>query len=190
MNPETTWPSAPGAESIHPPLSTRELQAFAGEALSVGAARRPDYYVPRWVAMLSSGSERGGFNWAAALCGANWCFWRKLYGLAFAVLVAEFVTSLLIAMIVSQATGAQPEPGTLGAASWAALVPVRGLLGMHANGLYLGRAIQTIAAARRLGADERAQGEFIAASGGTSWVVLGVALGLQLLVMLMPMASA
>ena len=51
-------------------------------------------------------------------------------------------------------------------------------------------AIQTIAAARRLGADERTQGEFIAASGGTSWAVLGVALGVQLLVMLMPMASA
>ena len=126
---------------------------------------------------------------SAALCGANWCFWRKLYGLAFAVLVAEFVTSLLIAMIIAQAAGMEPEPGTLGTASWLALLPVRGLLGMHANGLYLGRAIQTVAAARRHHADEATQQGFIAASGGTSWLVLGIALGLQLLVMWLPLAA-
>ena len=49
---------------------------------------------------------------AAALCGANWCFWRKLYGLAFAVLVAEFVTSMLIAMIVAAASFAPSKPAS------------------------------------------------------------------------------
>ena len=179
---DTSWPSAPGGESLRPPLSTQDLRSFAGEPARVGLLRpAAEYYVPRWSAALSHGAPHAGFNWAAAFFGSNWCFWRKLYGLGLVILAAELVTSVLLALILVEATGTTPEPGALGATGWAALLPVRALLGRYANTLYLSRAIESVAAAREEHATPEEQQALIANLGGTSWLVLGIALGLQLL---------
>lgn len=128
---------------------------------------------------LKSGESHAGFNWAAALFGSNWCFWRKLYGLAFTILVAELVTTLLLAAIVVEASSETPDLATVSTAGWIALLPVRLLLGRYANTLYLSRAIQAVAEARSEIADSARQQEYMAERGGTSWLVLGIALAVQ-----------
>ena len=188
MNLDTNWPSAPGGESIHPPLSLLDLRSFAGDKAYAGPLRNSvDYYVPRWAEALSNDASHAGFNWAAALFGSNWCFWRKLYGLALTILAAEMVTTLLLALIVVQGLGLEPELGTLNAVGWAALIPIRALLGYHANTLYLSKAIRTVAAARGQHADATLQRQLVAERGGTSWLVLGIVLAVQLAVMSAPL---
>jgi len=190
MNSDTTWPAAPGGESISPPLSMQDLRSFAGEPAYAGPLRGAvDYYVPRWVEALSNGDSLADFNWAAALFGSNWCFWRKLYGLAFTILIAELVTSLLLALILLQGLEIEPEPGALNLIGWAALIPVRGMLGRHANTLYLSKAIQAVADARLQHADANQQQQLVVARGGTSWLVLGIVLAAQLALMSVPLAS-
>jgi hypothetical protein len=188
MVPDGSWPAAPGGESISPPLSTQDLRSFAGNAAYAGPLRGSvDYYVPRWVETLSNNTTHAGFNWAAALFGSYWCFWRRLYALAFTILVAEFITSLLLALIVVQGLKLEPDLGTVNAVGWVALIPVRGLLGWYANTLYLSRAIQTVAVARLQHATTAQQLEFVAGRGGTSRLVLGIALAVQLAVMSAPL---
>jgi hypothetical protein len=187
MNTDENWPAAPGAESIRPPLSTQDLRWFAGDSAYAGPRRGSvDYYVPRWVEALASQAPHAGFNWAAALFGSNWCFWRKLYGLALMILVAELLTSVLLVLIFVQGSALDPELATVNAVSWAALVPVRALLGRYANTLYLSKAIQTVGLARLAHHDALEQRQAIAQRGGTSWLVLGVALAVQLVMMSAP----
>lgn len=181
MSSEQTWPGAPGAESISPPLSTQDLRAFAGNAAYAGPFRQMvDYYVPLWVAALSTGAPTAGINWAAALFGANWCFWRKLYGLAVVILVAELVTSLLLTMIFVRGFGLEPDLATVNSIALLALLPVRALLARYANTLYLSKAIQSVAQARLQHATLEEQHALLLERGGTSWPVLVIALLVQL----------
>ena len=188
MIPDSSWPAAPGGEAISPPLSTQDLRSFAGNSAYAGPLRGSvDYYVPRWVDTLSNGTTHAGFNWAAALFGSYWCFWRRLYGLAFTILVAEFITSLLLALIFVQGMELEPDLGRVNAVGLVALIPVRALLGRYANTLYLSRAIQTVAAARLQCAAADQQLRFVAERGGTSWLLLGIALAVQFAVMSAPL---
>ena len=181
MTQETTWPSAPGAETLSPPLSSGDLRAFAGSQATISPLMKPvDYYVPRWSAVLSEQSRNGGFNWAAAFFGMAWCCWRKLYGLAVVILLAELVSTLLVVTIFTQGFGEDPTPETIGLQAWIATLPVRFLLGAHANNLYLGQAIRAVSEARRTHATTEAQHGFLAARGGTSWLALGVLFGIRL----------
>ena len=134
MSSEVTWPQAPGGETLSPPLSVEDLRAFAGSQATVSPMMKPvDYYVPRWTSVLSEQSERGGFNWAAAFFGAYWCFWRKLYALAFVILLADLVSTLLVTFILLQGFDWQPTQETIGLQGWIAALPVRFLLGAHAK---------------------------------------------------------
>lgn len=188
MIPDASWPAAPGGESISPPLSTQDLRIFAGDTAYAGPLRgNVDYYVPRWAEALSNSTTHAGFNWAAALFGSYWCFWRRLYALGFTILVAEFITSLLLALIFVQGLELEPDLGTVNAVGWVALIPVRGLLGYYANTLYLSRAIQTVAAARQEHAAAENQLQFVAERGGTSWLVLAIAMAVQIAVMSAPL---
>lgn len=181
MNSDLTWPQAPGGESLSPPLSLDDLRAFAGTQATVSPLMKPvDYYVPRWVAVLSEQSVRGGFNWAAAFFGAYWCFWRKLYTLAFVILIAELLSTLLIGFIFLQGFDWQPTRETIGLQGWIAALPVRFLLGAHANTLYLARAIEAVGEARKTHADPDTQHDYLALRGGTSWLALGILIGLHL----------
>lgn len=181
MTEETSWPSAPGAETLSPPLSSADLHAFAGAEATISPLMRSvDYYVPRWSAMLSQQSRNGGFNWAAAFFGMAWCCWRKLYALAAVILLAELVSTLLVVSIFTQGFGGEPSPETIGLQAWIATLPVRFLLGAHANSLYLGQAIRAVNEARQTHASAEAQHSYLATRGRTSWLALGVLFGIRI----------
>jgi len=177
-------PWSPPQSPVGAVPSRDELLAFADERAELRFdGTRQDYYVSRWLKVLSSEANGAGFNRAAALLGTVWCFWRKLYALGAIVLIAEILlpvigTLLLIAVLGIQDSGQAP----LRASYWLCFVLIRLTLGARANRLYLHRALLTIRSVQHATADPEIRIQKLRSRGGMTGTGLAVALLLSFLV--------
>ena len=152
-------------------MSKEELfEAAVGEA-------KADYYVPRFMAYEEAGKAGIGWNWPAFLVTFPWLLWRRMWGTAGLYFLAPLVFSILIGIIgafAGEASGAILIGGlyiVFMLAMW--IVP-----GMFGNAWYYAHCKSQI---KEVSRREKVPVEQIAAlekKGGTSWVGLGVYLGL------------
>lgn len=152
-------------------MSKEELfEAAVGEA-------KADYYVPRFMAYEEAGKAGLSWNWPAFLVTFPWLLWRRMWGTAGLYFLAPLVFSILIGIIgafAGEASGAILIGGlyiVFMLAMW--IVP-----GMFGNAWYYAHCKSQI---KEVSRREKVPAEQIAAlekKGGTSWVGLGVYLGL------------
>ncbi len=166
----TSWPSVPGVTS-QTPVTAEELNAFAvGKGYTDEA--KENYYLSHWTHILDGASRFSSFNWAAALFGLSWCFWRKLYLVGAAVLAAYLFVSFFLAHLFRAINPAQDPRAVLLVTdvAWAGLLVVQIALGVAANGLYLRRGLATINKLRETVPDRSAYLERLRKKGGTSFL--------------------
>ncbi len=170
-SPSASWPSAPGVAS-QSPVTAEELNAFAlGKGYTDQATE--NYYPPHWTQILEGASRFSSFNWAAALFGLSWCFWRKLYPAGLIVLAAYLLVSFLLSHLFLAVNPAQDPRSVLLVTdvAWAALLPVQVVLGLFANRLYFRHALATIKKVRETVPDRSAYLERLRKKGGTSFLM-------------------
>ncbi len=148
-------------KSIPKTVSPEAYQAFS----------QSDYYLKKWEPLIKGQNSFGGFNPAAAIFGAAWCFHRKLYRLGIAFFVATFV--LMQALLLASAYMTEGNSKVF-------LVLISSILLIHipigllANKIYFNKAKKVITQA----ASSRIPEEYFEAAlrdaGGTSFgAVLG-----------------
>lgn len=125
--------------------------------------------------------ERGGgweftWNWVCAFFPLLWLLYRKMYGWAAALLLAD---ALLV-------------PVTAAAPGLASLLSLALLLALPAGGnwLYYRHVTGIVARAERLPGDAEARRAFRRGAGGVSWVGPAVVLGLTVLASLWAVSGA
>jgi hypothetical protein len=161
------------------PVTAEELNAFAlGKGYTDQATE--NYYPPNWAQILDGTSRYSSFNWAAALLGLSWCFWRKLYWTGLFVLAAYLLVSFLLSHLFL-AVNKEQDPRSLLLVTdvpWAALLVVQGALGVFANRLYLRQALATINKVREEGPDRSDYLQRLRKKGGTHFLsfLIGVIL--------------
>lgn len=179
MSEESPSASRPGALGVasQNPVTAEELNVFAvGKGYTDEA--KENYYLSHWTHILDGASRFSSFNWAAALFGLSWCFWRKLYFVGIAVLAAYLLVSFFLAHLFRAINPAQDPRAVLLVTdvAWAGLLVVQIGLGMAANGLYLRRGLATINTLRETVPDRSEYLERLRKKGGTSFLafLLGV----------------
>lgn len=170
-SPSANQPGAPGVASQNP-VTAEELNAFAvGKGYTDEA--KESYYLSHWTHILDGASRFSSFNWAAALFGLSWCFWRKLYLVGIAVLAAYLLVSFFLAHLFRAINPAQDPRAVLLVTdvAWAGLLVVQIALGMAANGLYLRRGLATINTLRETVPDRSEYLARLRKKGGTSFLM-------------------
>jgi len=178
-SPSASWPTAPGVP-LREPVTAEELNAFAlGKGYTDEATE--SYYLPNWTQILQGTSRFSSFNWAAALFGLSWCFWRKLYLAGLFVLAAYLLVSFLLFHLFLAINPEQNPRSVLLVTdvAWAALLVVQVALGVAANRLYLRHAIATINKLRQTVPDRSEFLQRLRKKGGTRFFAF--LLGLMIL---------
>lgn len=126
---------------------------------------KADYYLPRWAPLISSGSGRAGWNWAAFFLGAFWFPYRKMYKATF-LLYAVSIGEFLLEQAVFVGIMGLPEPPLL--VSAVATFTIAGVCGLYANSWYLSHVRGKVEEAERQGHSGNDLLRSLAARGGTS----------------------
>lgn len=146
------------------------------------AFAQDEYYMEAWQPFLSATNGGRRFNWAAALLGMYWCFYRKMYGTGLLLLVGTVVIVLAVSVVTMILL---PDMDIEGLAfTWIAtsitFFAIRVPLGFLANRIYFRKATRVIKKARikELSLDELL--EHLRDRGGTSVIGLIVAIAINL----------
>jgi hypothetical protein len=174
------WPKALGFSDPMAPVTTAELRAYTHEAPGEPDTQTSPrgYYLRSWQPILRGRSSMAGFNWAAALFGPLWCFYRKLFRVGVGLIVAELLMSFLFGMaaILASGTADSTNQALAGVLSFLA---VRVPFGWAANPWYAFTAFKVVQNARAHCVDPHARQALLLEKGGTSHLALALALGLS-----------
>ena len=147
-------------------ISTTELKAFSGD----------DYYLEKWQGLQLGRSKFAGFNLFAAVFGAYWCFFRKMYGLGCILLLSEFLLVVIITILYAVVTGDYTfeSPSTQAAGYVGTLVITRVTLGFWANIAYFKKAVKVISKADSLNVSNDMYLNIIKSAGGINFPAMFV----------------
>ncbi len=126
--------------------------------------RNAEYYAERWRTMADGTSSRVRWNWAAAILGAFWLLYRKLY--------APFAIVMFIVVVDSLGGIALEEAGILPSAvvaTWDRLSVwvYSAVIGCWGNYWYYKKFSRTLESATEQFVDPAEQELHLAQSGGT-----------------------
>ena len=145
------------------------------------------YYLNAWESLLST--NRGGFkfNWPAALFGLSWCFYRKMYVLGVALVVAVFIVALVFGVVLGLIAPGEDHLGSVDEAflAYVAIAIVRVPFGFVANRFYFRKATQHIEKSYKAGLKGPDLLEHLQRVGGTSPVALAVAIAITIAIRLL-----
>jgi hypothetical protein len=140
-----------------------------------------EYYMKVLQPLLSATNGGRRFNWAAALFGMTWCFYRKMYGTGLLLLVGTSVIAFVFGVVSMILL---PDMDVEGQAfTWTFIgvwvLAVRVPFGFLANRIYFRKATRVIKKARikDLSLDELLG--HLRDRGGTSFIGLGVAIAIS-----------
>jgi hypothetical protein len=140
-----------------------------------------EYYMKAWLPLLSATNGGRQFNWAAALFGMIWCFYRKMYGTGLLLIVGASVIMLVVSVVVMILL---PDIDIEGKAftlttTGVVLLAIRVPLGFLANRIYFRKATRVIKKARIKDLSMNELLEYLRDRGGTSGIGLGVAIAIS-----------
>ena len=147
-------------------ISTTELKAFSGD----------DYYLEKWQGLQQGRSKFAGFNLFAAVFGAYWCFFRKMYGLGCVLLLSEFLLAVIIGISYAVVTGDHTfkSSSTQAAEYVGTLIITRVGLGFWANIAYFKKAVKVISKADSLNVSNDMYLNIIKSAGGINFPAMFV----------------
>lgn len=143
-------------------ISSAELKAFSDD----------DYYLQKWQGLQQGRSKFAGFNLYAAVFGVLWCFYRKMYVLGSALLIAEFLLAVIIGISYAVIIGDHTLdlPTTRVTAVFGAKIITRVGLGFWANIAYFKKAVKVISKADSLNVSNDVYLNTIKSSGGINFL--------------------
>lgn len=151
-------------------ISLSEFEAFTGRGS----------YPLKLKAFQSGQRNHAGFNWWAALFGAHWFAFRKLYFYALAALLIEFAFPLLIGFVCGMFLG-RLDSLSIKLGVLASFILARLLIGSIANIALTLKAVESIRKVDALNLDNDAHLRQISLLGGVSvGALLLVYLGLAI----------
>ncbi len=144
------------------------------------AFAQDEYYTKAWQPLLSATNGGVRFNWAAALLGMTWCFYRKMYATGLLLVVGAGVIMIVFGVVVKILI---PEMDIEGQAftSTAILVwwfAIRVPFGFLANRIYFRKATRVIKKARIKDLSPDELSGHLRDRGGISVIGLGVAIAI------------
>lgn len=154
---------------------------MSNEALYVAAVgeAKTDYYVPRFQAFDAKGKAGISWHWPAFLVTLPWLLWRQMWGMAGLYFVLPTIVLMLVGALAALLGPAGPfVSGLLYLATILAMWVVPGLYG---NAWYYGHCNDQIKAVTRRQKPLELQIAELEKKGGTSWIGLGLYLGLCVL---------
>ena len=151
-------------------LTKEEATAFIG--------KNTEYYLDNWKSHPDTFYK--GWNWAAAAFRVEWMAYRKMYLESVLVLVAVILLGFAVDAIFSVVRISTPD----GFSRFAVQI----LIGFIGNGLYRMKAVRILLRTDKMNALQRLS--YLEKKGGTSLIGLFVLLGLEILIVFLPIAIA
>lgn len=139
-------------------ISLAELTAFAGDSTNARL----------WEKYLSRESKLAGFNVWAAIFGAPWFFYRKLYAKGFIAFFLDTGAPIVVAAVVMLIAGV--DIGSTVYFAWVlSLIVVRVAFGYWANIALCQKALREICAVDKLNFDNEMHLQYISAAGSVNF---------------------
>ncbi len=134
--------------------------------------KKVEYYVEKWTTFADGTSSRVHWNWAAAIGGIAWLFYRKLY-LPIAIVL---LIGLVDAYITVELEDAEVFP--VAVALWDKLSywVYSAVFGSWGNYWYYQKFRKTSEAVAEISADSSERLSYLAEKGGTSILIPGIVL--------------